>query len=569
MTEMSRSRDPAPIHRGRDWLVANAPLLSLGAAVLGSVVLLLVLSWSLTFYQDTWAFLMHRRAFTADAFLEPHNEHIVVIPVAIEKLLLAVFGMTSALPEYVVLILMLAVTAVLLFIYVRRRLGPWPAVMAAAMLLFVGPAWQVLLWPFEIGFVGSILAGIAMLLALERDDRRWDRIACVLLAISLGFSSLGLSFVAAAAVDVFQRRRERGLRRAYVVAVPLFLFMVWYAGWGHTAESHLSLHNILASPPYLLTGLASSLDTVLGLSTISVEGVGQPEWGRPLLVAAIVLVGFWQARRPGFSPRLWPAAAAAASFWLLAAFNYIPGREATSSRYAYAGAAFVLLMAADLLQGVRFNRRALWIGGAIVLAAVASNLVPLKEGRDVLKAQTVLTRSDVGAIDIARRTVRPTFALTPEIAGTPSLIDVNAAEYLPAVREYGSPGYTPSEMENAPEAGRRQADIVLSWALPISVVTHRGAYSRSASANENCVALPGGPADSSSDVTIFPGLTRIELAPGPHAAFSLRRFAVGEYPVATEGAAGDTVTLLRIPRDTATQPWHLHVEAHQPARVCR
>ncbi len=39
-----------------------------------------------------------------------------------------------------------------------------------------------------------------------------------------------------------------------------------------------------------MNGLASSLDTVLGLSTIDVAGAGQPEWGRPLLVAAIVLV---------------------------------------------------------------------------------------------------------------------------------------------------------------------------------------------------------------------------------------------------------------------------------------
>jgi hypothetical protein len=349
----------------------------------------------------------------------------------------------------------------------------------------------------------------------------------------------------------------------------LLLFAAWYAGWGHTAESHLSLHNILASPAYLLNGLASSLDTVLGLSTISVEGIGQPEWGRPLLVAAIVLIGFGQVRRPGFSPRLWPVAAATASFWLLAAFNYTPAREAVSSRYAYAGAAFILLLAADLLQGVRFGRRALWVGGAIVLAAVASNLVPLKDGHDVLKAQTVLTRADVGAIDIARRTVQPTFALAPEIAGTPSLIDVNVAEYLPAVREFGSPGYTPSELEAAPEAGRRQADIVLSRALPISFVTRPSSYDPDVSGSENCVPRRGEGTAAPFEVSISPGLTRIEVAPGPRAAFSLRRFAVGEYPVFTEGAPGGSVTLLRIPRDAAKQPWYLHVDASQPVRVCR
>lgn len=79
---------------------------------------------------------MHRQSFTLDAFLEPHNEHIVLIPVVIEKVLIGLFGMGTAAPEYVVLILMLAASGILLFSYVRRRLGPWPAVMATGVVLF-------------------------------------------------------------------------------------------------------------------------------------------------------------------------------------------------------------------------------------------------------------------------------------------------------------------------------------------------------------------------------------------------------------------------------------------------
>ena len=46
--------------------------------------------------------------FSVDSFFHPHNEHIVVVPVAITKLLLAVFGMSSGTPE------MFAMTATLL-----------------------------------------------------------------------------------------------------------------------------------------------------------------------------------------------------------------------------------------------------------------------------------------------------------------------------------------------------------------------------------------------------------------------------------------------------------------------
>ncbi|HXS47033.1 MAG TPA: hypothetical protein VN756_06185, partial [Solirubrobacterales bacterium] len=176
------------------WPRRNAPLVLLGAALLASAALLLALSHGLTFFQDTWEFLINRRDFSADALLKPHNEHIVVFPVAIQIFLLEVFGMTSAAPEYVLLICALLVVAVLLFVYVRRRVGPWPALIAAVLLLFLGPAWQDILWPFELGFVGSVLFGLAMLLALDRDDRKGNIAACAFLVVSAGFSSLGLSF---------------------------------------------------------------------------------------------------------------------------------------------------------------------------------------------------------------------------------------------------------------------------------------------------------------------------------------------------------------------------------------
>lgn len=548
----------------RAWLEENAAIVVLGLVLFAAAAVLLWMTSGLTYYQDTWAFLMHRRGFTADAFLEPHNEHIVLIPVAIVKLLLAIFGMTSALPEFLVLIGLLSATAILVFIYVRRRLGPWPAVIAATLLLFLGPAWQVLLWPFETGFVGAVMAGIAMLLTLEREDRRGDLYACGLLVVSLGFSTLGLSFALAAVVDVLLGRRDRGLRRAFVFILPLVLFALWYLGWGHTAESHLTLRNILESPRYLFDGLASSLDSLLGLSTIDVSGVGQPDWGRPLLVAAIGLVGYGQYRRPGFSPRLWPVAAATASFWLLAGFNYIPGREAVASRYTYAGSVFLLLLAADLLRGVRFSRAGLWVGGTVAVLAAVVNLVPLDNGRDQLRTQTVLTRSDLAAMNIAERRIDPSFSLTPDIAGTPSLIDVDANEYFDAKRQYGSPAYTPRELADADEVGRRQADIVLARALGIAAVVRPDS---SLLPRPGCDAIAAGDA-AKRELRLAPGLTRVGLSHGPDGSLSLRRFAVGEYPVATAAAPGGSVTLLRIPPDRVARPWHLHIDASQAAVVC-
>ncbi|HWT90962.1 MAG TPA: hypothetical protein VN179_07580, partial [Solirubrobacterales bacterium] len=327
----------------RDALSRNAPLVLLAVAMGAAAAVLLSYGSGLTFFQDSWEFLMNRRDPTVAALFGPHNEHIVVIPVLVELLTLRLFGMESMTPELVVLVALLLGAAGCVFVYVRRRLGPWLALFMTTLLLFFGPAWQDFLWPFQIGFAGSALCGLAALLLLEGEGPRRDPAACALLALAIGFSSLGLPFAAAAAVEILLRCREHGLRRLYVVAVPLLLYGAWYLGWGHTAQSSLSVDNVLSSPRYVGEGIVSSLDALLALGTIGDEVVGRSKWGLPLLGVLLALVAYGQLRRPGFPRGLWPALAATAGFWFLAAFNTMPGREPYSSRYLYIGALFFIL----------------------------------------------------------------------------------------------------------------------------------------------------------------------------------------------------------------------------------
>lgn len=549
-------------------LTRNPPLLLFVLAAAGAAALTLVLASKMTFYADTWELLINRRDPTVDTLLAPHNEHLIMIPVLIEQLSLRLFGMTSELPEYVLLTILLVATAGLLYVYVERRVGPWLALFAAVLLLFLGPAWEVLLWPFETTFVGPVLCGLATLLALEREDRRGDVAACLFLVVSLGFSSLALPFILAAVVAIAQGGRRSWARRAYVVVVPAVLFVVWYLGWGHDAASQRSLHNVLVSPRFVVESVAASLNALFGFSGDLVAHGLSLAWRWALLVAGVGLLAYRQWRKPGFSPGLWPVATAAAANWFLTAFNASAGRDPGASRYQYVGAVLILMILANLLQGVRLGRRALWVAAAVTALAVGANLASLRQGADNLKQQALLTRSSTAAIEIARRSVDPGFQLNPELVATTSLINVFAGPYLEAVDEYGSPAYSTAELDSGPAQARRRTDLVLSQALPLSTVTHLGAYDAGAGAGaENCVTLPrdGGP----GELPLAAGLTRIEVAPGPPASFALRRFAVGEYPVATEGAPGDSVTTLRIPHDSVARPWHLRVEARQPVRVCR
>jgi hypothetical protein len=541
----------------------DAPTILLVAALISAGLLMVVLCWDLTFFQDTWAFLLERRGHSIGDFLRPHNEHLVLIPVLVTKVCENLFGLTSAHPEMFVMTASLLAVAGLLFVYVRRRVGSWLALAAVLPVLFLGSSWMVLLWPFEIEFSGAAAAGLAAMLLMERDDRRGDAWACLLLLVAIGFGSLGLSFAFAAAVAVWQTRGTRGWSRAYVVVVPAILYLAWYAGWGHTAEHHLTLDNVLHSPLFVFEGLASSAASLFGLNTETEAATAEPVWGRPLILILIGLAVLWKRRRPGISPLFWRPLAAAASYWLLAAFNFIPGREAASNRYVYAGVIFLLMMAADLFQGVRLTRRSLVITFVVAVCVVLPNIALMKEGSEVLKTQSELTRADTGAIQIARRTIPAEMVMDPTITGTLANVAIVPGPYLEVTDQNGSPAYSPSELVHASPLAQHWADVFLSKALPISFEVSSGPQT----AGSNCSTLGGEGAEAEAE--LGPGTVTIAAAPTAEAKLTARRFSAAEFPVELGVIPAGELGTLSIPPDGATQPWHLKVEAGEAARVCR
>ena len=227
--------------------------------------------------------------------LDPHNEHIAVLPIAIYKLLLAAFGMDSQRPFQVVSTLMYVLSIALVFVWIRRRVGAWLALAAALPLLFFGASWIDLLFPFQLAFSGSMSCGIAALLCLERNDKTGDRAACALLVASLAFSSLGLPFIVGAAVAVGWDADRR--RRAFVVLVPAALYAVWWLGWGHRADRSFSIEHLMTLPTYVFDGLASSLSSLLGLATPRNEAASPRSSG-----AARFSSSPWPARVPDRDP---------------------------------------------------------------------------------------------------------------------------------------------------------------------------------------------------------------------------------------------------------------------------
>jgi hypothetical protein len=539
--------------------------------VAASSALLLALGSDLTFFGDTWAFLLGRDGPLLDDLLLPHNEHIVVLPVALQELTIELFGTTSDMSSRVLLTAMLAGTAILLFVYVRRRIGAWPALFAAAILLFLGSGWENLLWPFQISLVGSVLTGLGMLLALERADRRGDLAACVLLTVSIASSSLGVSFAVGALADVVLRRRERGLRRAWVALGPLALYGAWYLGYGRDAESAVSLGNLVSAPLFVLESAAASAASILGLRALG-GGIDAGMPAGPMIAVGLLAAAAlaWAIRRhpdalrraiaPGRGSPLWPAVATALTFWLLAGLNEAPGRSPFASRYMYVGAVLLLILAADLLAGARIGRRALAVAGIVTAFAIGANVHLLQQGHDRLEAESVLTKADLAALEIAPA-VDPAFWLEPEFAGTTSLVNVSAGPYLELVDEHGSPAYTEAELAGAPVAARIQADLVLAHALPISI--SGAAPPPEALAARRCRSLRPG-----VDLLLPPGATYVELSVGPTATLFLGRFSPAGVNPVFHDVAGGGLTRLSIPPDRSDRRWRLSLEADRAARVC-
>jgi hypothetical protein len=538
----------------------------------------LLLYWGskLTFLLDDWEFLLYRPGFTARAVLEPHGEHISIAPILIYKALLATVGMGSALPFRVVSTSIFLLSAILFFVLIQRRLGEWLALAATVLLLFVGAAWEDLLWDFQMGYFGSMAAGLGMLLALEREDGRGDRIACLLLTVSILFSSLGLPFVAAAAVAVLLRPGR--LRRLYVFVIPLVVYGAWWVGWGHNAESALSASNIASTPSFVLDGIASSMASIFGLFGPGGAGL---EWGRPFAVAAIVLA-IWRIYRLGaVSSWFWTLLTLGGTFWILAGFNQALGRSPESSRYQYIGVIFTLLVAAELLRGARLSSRWLVAVFCVVAAVTASNINYLHAAWGSYRATSQLEKADLGALEIARDTVEPTFILSEDIADT-GYVHVEAAPFLKARDEFGSPAYDPAELAEAPQPARVAADKVLFAALrarlesaprsalpsavPSPVDTH----------GEKPVDVPVGGCVSARGGKSAPAVFR--LPPGgallgageePVEDLRLRRFSEGEFPVdLKEGVAPGHVVRMRIPRDRSGVPWKLEVDSAGVTTAC-
>ena len=422
-----------------------------------SAVTVVVLGTRLTFFNDDWAFLIQR-----PGLLDAHNGHLSVLPIAIYRVLVVLVGLDEQWPFRVLLAAVVVSLGVVVYLLVAERVGRVAGAVAATLLMFLGPAWEDLLWSFQLGFVGSMATGLGALLALERGR---DRLACALLVISVGFSDLALPFVVAAAIAVALRRSWEGW---WVPAVPALVFGAWFLAYGRDSPSQITSENLANLPTYVLHSVASGVETLLGLAPGGWFGVEVT----PLRLVAIALVAaaVWWLRGGRPTPGVAVFAGGALAFWLLAGANFIPGREPEASRYQLVHATFLLLIAAELLRDMRIPRAAAAAALAAAAVVLGSNLAALGSGYDFMRKHTDNARAALGALDLARATAPRELRLTVEVARDPYLWSVTAPEYYEQRDAHGSPAWSAGEIAAGPAAARGTADGVLAAARQVHAV---------------------------------------------------------------------------------------------------
>ena len=345
-----------------------AVAVAVGLALLAAA-LLLYLSRHLSFWWDEWTWILERRGDTLQTYFRPHNlEQWSTVPIAIYHLLFRTVGIGSYAPYMATLVAIHAINGLLLFAVLRRRVGSEIALGATALLLFLGSAYQDLLWAFQVGYLASISLGLGALLLLDvdRPARRRQVAAGILLLLSVASSGVGLTWCAAIFVEGMLRSDRWRVLPA--LTLPLAGYVLWDILFGPRQGRQALIDAITSGPAFVMAGL---LHLAAGLS-----GLGSGA-GAAVLALAFAAVA-WAAYRRPLSARAWGALAGLLLFYGLVAVirSQLGIEQADESRYIYPGAVFALIIVAEAARSLRVHRSGAMrlVAAGIVAVFISGNL---------------------------------------------------------------------------------------------------------------------------------------------------------------------------------------------------
>jgi hypothetical protein len=567
------------------------------AAAAASIVVLGYAGRGQTLKGDEWGYAgqLATESLPDALFNTPPGKYLLVLPMLLYKGAFSTVGISHYLPYRIAGMLLTIAAAALFLVLAARRVGYLVALPGAALIMFLGSASEVTTTALRIPEQIAVIAGLAALLALERRDLRGDIAGCILLLISITSHPLGAGFVAAAVVLVFARPGSQRWRCAWIVAVPLLLFGVWYLTLREPAPDSVGLgHQLGDLPRFEFQSLATMVGAVTGAFYSPFTGAHDPLTALTYALAVIVIVAVGlRALTVRLPASFW--AILAAVIVLFAAPAFAPGalRQPTASRYVFAGAIMLMLLLCEAFGDISPRPSAWRAIGAVALVAVFGYAVyangkELWDSAHSWGARGAQVRSELAALDLARGHIASGFDFVAEDPSAQPPVPsthtgITAFQYFVTAQSYGSPAFTPSELASAPVPDRLVADGVLARAYglqlrPIPSVqrsakaTRPRAFATEAHIRDSgpgCITVTPSGEPAASQIALPPGGVQLSTSGGQPVKLALGRFGPGYgYPLQPP-LQPNKAALLFVPRDAAQTPWRLLIRpTKQPVTAC-
>jgi hypothetical protein len=489
-------------------------------------------------------------------FLAPHNSHFQLGGKLLYRLLFDLVG-----TEYWVFravdVAGIMIAVGLFYVLARRRVGPLVALAPSILLLFLGYAWEPLIWAFDLHTVYALVFGLGALIALERGDRRGNVWACLLLVLSVVMIELGLAFVLGAAVAVLLGPDRR--RRLWIFLVPLALYAIWWVWARHFHQPGVTLLNVHLIPIDLTNALAAIVGSVFGLNPTGVGITPQVTTvtASGTFLAGLALVGLaFRVRLGKVPPSLWAFATVAVAYWLTIALG---GRPPDSSRYIFAGTVLVLLVAADAADRIRFTPLAIAGVFLVVGLAIPANIAKFYDGRRIQLNDAEASRTEYAMLELAGEDrVEPGYTPGSDPAvtslGGGVYTPLPAGDYFRAADRFGSLAYPLQRIREEPLTFRMAADATLVDALRLGFVAAAPAADRS-----DCLDI----ADATPEDPAYFPLPRAGILLGSQSQAPLEvkvsRFAKDSSGATVGQLEPGVWATLRAPADAAPDRWRVLV----------
>ena len=439
------------------------------------LVWLLRQSSGLTFFFDEWDFVLNR-SFSLPDLLRPHNGHLNLLPLLAYNITREIFGL-SFYPPYQILGLLVHGSVCSAVYFLGKRRSPLVAVAAAVVLCLLGSGWQNIMWPFQIGMMGALSAGLWSILEVTRPGVSNRRLTA-LCAISLMCGGGGIAAMGTIVLLVAIRRQWNVLPRFGFVAVA---YGLWYIVYG-VSQSHAG--NLAKTPQYVY-------DSAVGAA--SGIGAAGKTFAYIFFFVLVILVSWNIRKKLSVLPAVGTFAMALMT-WTLTGLSRAHLGEPAASRYVYVGAA--LLVTTFVTMAPRLQTMSLLLAvilGTIVL--VQPNLIILRAGTGGLLDVSINVKASLTGLDIIND-----LAISKELLDGARAPQIDIAKYKAMSQKYGNAGFSNAALMQQPESMRLRADDAI-FRLMKSLVTLSSSMSCKPDPFNHVVDLVISPGDS---VTVVP-----------------------------------------------------------------